>query len=263
MTSYGDSWADIYDSVHTLTEDIPFWVEEALASGGPVLELGCGTGRVAIPIAQAGVAVVGLDNSSYMLRAARSKARKLGLETGLLKFIKGDMRDFSLDGQEFPLAIIPFRSFQLLLSVADQHQALEAIKAHLAPGGRLIFSLFVPGLDLLTRDPSIPMHDYEVAQPDSGHRLMVSLHSQYDTFNQVAAVRTTIQEVDERGAVMRETFRDHQLCYLYRFEAQHLLAACGYEVEEVYGSFDREPLSESSTEMVWVATPSDLSSHPE
>lgn len=255
MSSYGDTWADIYDQVHTITEDIPFWVDEALASGGPVLELACGTGRVAIPIAQAGVHVVGMDSSAAMLKQARAKARRLRLGAERVRLVRGDMRGFSL-AQRFPLAIIPFRSFQLLLSVAEQHQALEAIRAHLSTGGRLVFSLFVPGLDLLTRDTSTPMADYEVAAPMSGHRLLVSLHSQYDTFNQVAAVRTSIQEVDEGGAVVQETFRDHQLRYLYRFEVQHLLGACGYEVVDVYGSFDRDPLSESSTEMIWVATPS-------
>ncbi len=254
MSSYGDAWADTYDRVHTITEDIPFWVEEALASSGPVLELACGTGRVAIPIAQTGVPVVGLDSSAAMLKLARAKARKLGLAREAARFVRGDMRHFLLR-EKYPLAIIPFRSFQLLLSVAEQHQALDAIRAHLEPGGRLIVDLFVPGLDLLTRDPFTPMSDYEVALPLTGHRLMVSLHSQYDTFNQVAAVRTSIQEVDERGAVVGETHRDHQIRYLYRFEVQHLLAACGYDVVEVYGSFDREPLSESSTEMIWVATP--------
>ena len=119
MVSYGDIWADIYDSVHPLTEDIPFWVEEAQASGGPVLELACGTGRVAIPIAQTGVPVVGLDNSSAMLKVARVKARKLRLTTSVLRFTRGDMRNFSLGKQRFPLVIIPFRSFQALLSARN------------------------------------------------------------------------------------------------------------------------------------------------
>ena len=188
MVSYGDIWADIYDSVHTLAEDIPFWVEEAKASGGPVLELACGTGRVAIPIAQAGVPVVGLDNSTQMLKLARAKARRLKLATNVLRFAHGDMRDFSLDGQKFSLAIIPFRSFQLLLSVADQYQALYAIRAHLVPGGRLIVDLFVPGRDLLTRD----LCDYEVADPVTGQRFLVSFQARYDTFNEVAAVRTIV-----------------------------------------------------------------------
>lgn len=255
MTSYGDIWADIYDMVHrTVTEDIPFWVQEAEASGGPVLELGCGTGRVAIPIAQAGVPVVGVDSSAAMLRLARAKARRLKLAQGLLRFIRGDMRDLSLD-QRFPLAIIPFRSFQFLLSVADQCQALEAIRRHLTPGGRLIFSLFVPDLERLTRDPSTPLYDSEVTDPTTGHRLLFWYQNRYDQFNQMVAVRTIIEELDAHGDVVRKTYRDYQLRYLYRFEVQHLLAACGYQVLEVYGSFDREPLAESSGEMVWVATP--------
>ena len=255
MVSYGDIWADVYDSVHTLAEDIPFWVEEAQASGGPVLELACGTGRVAIPIAQAGVPVVGLDNSSAMLKVARAKARRLKLGTDLLRFVRGDMRDFSLGGRRFPLVIIPFRSFQALLSVADQHQALAAIREYLERSGRLIFSLFVPDLGHLARDPAVAVYDHEHMDPATGHRLLVWHQNQYDTFNQVMDARTVIEEVDEHGDMLRRTYRDYQLRYLHRFEVQHLLAVCGYQVMDVYGSFERDPLDESSTEMVWVATP--------
>jgi len=254
MTSYGDTWADLYDRVHDITEDIPFWVQEAQASGGPVLELACGTGRVAIPIAQAGVPVVGLDNSPVMLKQARAKARRLGLGADQLKFVRGDMRDFLL-GQRFPLVIIPFRSFQALLSVADQYQALTAVKAHLKPGGRLIFSLFVPDLNLLIRDPSVPFLDKEIIDSETGHRLLVQHQVRYDNFNQVMDVRHIIEEVDEHGDRGRSTYLDYQVRYLHRFEAQHLLDACGYEVLEVYGGFNREPLDETSTEMVWVAAP--------
>ena len=255
MTSYGDTWADIYDAVHTLTEDIPFWVEEAQASGGPVLELGSGTGRVAIPIAQAGVPVVGLDNSAAMLKVARARARKVGFGADLLRFVKGDMRDLSLGGQKFPLVIIPYRAFQTLLSVADQYQALATMKAHLAPAGRLIIDLFVPELDLLTGDSPALLYSHESTNPATGRRLIIWNETQYDNFDQVIYVRTIIKEVDGDGDVVHETHRDSQLRYLYRFEAQHLLGASGYHVLDVYGSFEREPLSESSTEMVWTATP--------
>lgn len=255
MSSYGDTWADVYDSVHTLTEDIPFWVNESQASGGPILDLGCGTGRVAIPIAQAGIRVVGLDSSAQMLKVARAKARRLRLGTSTLRFVRGDMRSFSLDIR-FPLVIIPFRSFQLLLSVADQCQALAAVKSHLTPGGRLIFSLFVPDLGLLTRDPSTPLYDHEVTDPATGHRLLVWFQDRYDTFNQTINARTIIEELDQRGELTRRVYKDFQMRYLYRFEAHHLLSACGYQVVEAYGSFQREPLEESSTEMVWVARPS-------
>ncbi len=256
MSSYGDIWADIYDMAHSaVTEDIAFWVENAKATAGPVLELGCGTGRVAIPIAQAGVPVVGLDSSAAMLKLARAKTRRLKLGKEVLKFVRGDMRELSL-GQRFPLVIIPFRSFQFLLSVADQCRALDAIRRHLTPGGRLILSLFVPDPERLTRDPSTPLYDGEITDPTTGHRLLFWYQNRYDNFNQMENVRTIMEELDGHGDVVRKTYRDYQIRYLYRFEVQHLLASCGYEVVEVYGGFDREPLDEASTEMIWVATAS-------
>ena len=260
MVSYGDSWADIYDAVHSHLEHVPhlndisFWVEEARASGGPVLELGCGTGRVAIPIAQAGGPIVGLDNSARMLRTARAKARRLELSADLLRFVHGDMRTFRLK-RKFNLVIIPFRSFLLLLSVAEQRQALATIKRHLAPDGRLIFSAFVPDLELLTGDPETPIHDYQVTDPATGHRLAVWHQNRYDNFNQIINARTIIERLDLRGKLISSTWRDYQLRYLNRFEALHLLEASGYRVLDVYGGFDRAPLDESSTEMVWVSTP--------
>lgn len=254
MVSYGDDWAHIYDSVIDLSEDIPFWVAEAQASGGPVLELGSGTGRVAIPIAQAGVSVVGVDSSSEMVKAARAKARKLRLGKDVLSFVKGDMRDISL-GRRFPLAIIPFRAFQFMLSPADQFQALATIKEHLAPGGRVVFSIFVPDLGLLTRDPSTPLYDREIVNAVTRRRVSVWHHNRYDNFSQVIDACTIFEELDERGEVVQKSYHRYQICYLYRFEVQHLLMAAGYRVLEVYGSFDRSPLDETSTEMIWVATP--------
>ncbi len=255
MSSYGDIWADTYDSVHTLTEDIAFWVEEAQGSGGPVLELGCGTGRVALPIAQAGVSLVGLDSSSAMLRVARAKARKLRLGSDLPRFVKGDMRDFSLDGQQFPLIIVPFRSFQLLLSVADQYQALAAIREHLEPAGRVVIDLFVPDLGQTEGDSSMPVPSRERIDSATGHRVLIGDQNTYDPFNQILNVRNIVEELDEGGGLVRKVYKNYQLRYIYRFEMQHLLAASGYDVVDVYGAFDREPLDESSTEMIWVATP--------
>ncbi|HJO81545.1 MAG TPA: class I SAM-dependent methyltransferase, partial [SAR202 cluster bacterium] len=90
-----DPWADVYDAVYSyVRDDIPFYVEEALATGGPVLELGCGTGRVAIPITQAGVEVVGVDYSEAMLAVANRKARQIGVDPAAMNLVHGDMRDF-------------------------------------------------------------------------------------------------------------------------------------------------------------------------
>jgi ubiquinone/menaquinone biosynthesis C-methylase UbiE len=230
-------------------------VEEAKLSGGPVLEMGSGTGRTAIPIAQADIPIVAMDNSPRMLEIAKAKAGNQCLGVDLLKFVKGDMRNFSL-GRLFPLVIIPFRSFLLLLSVPEQYQALEAIKRHLTPYGRLIFNAFVPDPELLSADPSIPIFEREAKDPTTGHRLLVLHQNRYDNFNQIVNARTIIEKLDRQGKVINSTWRDYQLRYLNRFEALHLLEAAGYRVLDIYGGFDRALLDESSTEMIWVATPS-------
>ena len=138
-----DEWAEIYDTVYSyVREDIPFYIEEARRSDGPVLELGCGTGRVTIPIAQSGINIIGLDSSTEMLRKAQDKVQTLPVDTSNISFLHEDMRNFSVD-QEFGLVIIPFRGFLSLLSVADQVDTLAMVKKHLAPGGRLVFNVFI------------------------------------------------------------------------------------------------------------------------
>ena len=142
-----DQWASIYDAVYSyVRDDIPFYVKEALDSGGDVLELGCGTGRVTIPIAQAGINIVGLDFSEAMLDIARSKAEGLPGNSGELSLQLGDMRDFDL-GRQFSLIIIPFRGFLSLLSVEDEISTLREIRRHLLPDGRLV------GREYIARNP--------------------------------------------------------------------------------------------------------------
>jgi ubiquinone/menaquinone biosynthesis C-methylase UbiE len=134
--------------------DVPFYLElarEAAALGQPVLELGCGTGRVTIPIAQAGVEVVGLDNAPAMLNVARRKAAAAALD---VRWVQGDMRSFALD-QRFGLVIIPFRSFLHLLTEADQLNCLACIRKHLLPGGRLALNFFAPKLPAGPEAPAI------------------------------------------------------------------------------------------------------------
>ena len=252
MTPF-DEWADLYDWVYAWKrDDIPFYVEEAKLSGGPVLELGCGTGRVAIRMAQAGVEVVGLDNSAKMLQVARRKARALGPMTGKVTWVRGDMRRFSLD-QKFSLVIIPYRGFLSILSVEEQRRCLEGIKAHLLPGGKLVFDIFVPDLQTLTEGTAALVHSWDVSHPETGHRLVVWDQSRFDNHNQVINVRMIIEELNGAGEMVRKLYRDFQLRYIHRYEAQHLLELCGFHVLDIFGDFERQPLDEASDDMVWVA----------
>ena len=254
MTSY-DGWADVYDSIYAyVREDIPFYVEEAARSGGPVLELGCGTGRVTLPIAKSGVDIIGLDNSEGMLEIARSKARLIETGQGKIDLRSGDMRDFSL-GQTFPLAIIPFRGFLALLSVEDQVRCLTNIRENLEPDGRLIFNIFVPDPQMLVEDEDAAFHLRDVTDPETGRTFVLWQQTGVDTFNQVLSVRLIVDEIDRDGTVSKRFYCDYQIRYAHRIEVLHLLERCGYEVVDLYGDFDYSPFDEESGEMVWVAKP--------
>ena len=251
MSQY-DQWAAIYDSVYAyVRDDIPFYVEEARRSGGPVLELGCGTARVAIPIARTGIDIVGIDSSPAMLEVARLKVDGARL-ADRLRLVEADMRDFSLD-ERFSLAIIPFRGFLSLLSVEDQMLTLGNIKRHLAPGGRLAFNIFVPDLNMLVQEGDVAYHFRDVTDAATGKRLVVWHQSAYDNYNQIIDTRVIVDELGLDGVVDRRLYRDFRLRYSHRWEVQHLLRVCGYEVEELFGDFDRSPFGEASTEMVWIA----------
>ncbi len=252
MTSY-DDWADVYDSIYAyVREDIPFYVQEAARSGGTVLELGCGTGRVTIPIAQAGVDIVGLDNSEGMLQRARSKIHDLDPGHGNIDLQFGDMREFSLD-RKFPLIIVPFRGFLSLLSVEDQVTCLTNVRSHLEPDGRLIFNVFVPDPQMLVEDEDAAFHLRDVTNPDTGRTSIVWQQTRVDNHNQVLSVRLIVDETDQHGKVGNRFYRDYQIRYAYRFEILHLLERCGFEVVDLYGDFVGTPFDDDSGEMVWVA----------
>ncbi|MFO8036659.1 MAG: class I SAM-dependent methyltransferase [Anaerolineales bacterium] len=146
--------AEIYDHIPPYHNhpDIDFYLEVARELGGPVLELGCGTGRICMPIARAGVDIVGLDLSEHMLDTCRGKLSKephAGQDR--VRLIRDDMQDFNLD-QDFSLVITPFRSFQHLLTVEDQLACLDSVRRHLAEGGTSILDIFNPAIDRLTED---------------------------------------------------------------------------------------------------------------
>ena len=264
-----DRWAEIYDSVYSyVVEDIPFYVQEARSSGGRVLELGCGTGRVALPIAQAGVDIVGLDFSTAMLVQARRKISNAERLSGSLVLIEGDMRDFSLKGERgngepesevlgrdepFSLVIIPFRGFLSLLTVGDQVRCLINIKRHLRPGGKLILSMFVPDPSMLVQEGDVPYHFRDVTDPGTGRQFVLWQQNRYDNYGQIINTRTIIEELDDEGAVRERKYRDFQLRYIHRWEMHHLLRMCGFEVLDLFGDFSRSDFDDTSTEMIWVA----------
>src|SRR5215469_6205132 len=181
--------ADLYDYVvpyHGRT-DIDFYVEAAKEAGGPVLEIGCGTGRILIPTARAGIEITGLDVSSQMLAICRNRLESEAEDVqSRVQLVEKDMRDFRLS-QKFALVTTPFRPFQHLLTVQDQRACLASIRRHLAADGLLILDLFNPSLELLANSPIEEETDEEpeFATPDGRRVIRRQKKVAEDRFNQV------------------------------------------------------------------------------
>ena len=226
-----DAIAELYDPwSRSVVEDVSFYVDEARASGGPVVELGVGTGRIAVPTAAAGIRVIGIDSSRRMLQQFAERARLAGVAY-LLDLRVGDLRDPPVH-EPVPLVTCPFRSYLHLDNDGERLAALQAARRVLAPGGRLVFDVFAPGDDdiaethgrWLEREPGI----YERAEWDAAARALT---------------------LAVRGPSGSSTMR---LAWLAPQEWRRLLERAGFTVEACYGWFDRRPYA-GGEDTVWVA----------
>jgi ubiquinone/menaquinone biosynthesis C-methylase UbiE len=223
-----------YDGVYSIDRtpsgDADFYRDLARESGGPVLELGCGTGRVLLPIAREGIECVGLDASPEMLSIFRDKAPPPNLT-----LVEGRMQSFDLGARRFALITCPFRAFSHLLDVADQLEALARIRHHLAPGGAFAFDLFDPRFDRLaapfeeeTLRATFQHEGHEVRRWDSSTR---------DHTRQILTVHFRF----EGGPPEMTGTADLQLRWFNRYELEHLLHRAGFTDVTFYGHFDRRP----------------------
>jgi SAM-dependent methyltransferase len=256
----GEFYAQTYDaSVPDWPGEIDFYRALAAplrASGGKLLEVACGTGRVAIRLARDGIAVVGLDVSAAMIEVAAEKSADLRSA----RWIVADMRTFELS-ERFDLAIIPGHSFQHLNNPGDQVACLECIKRHLNPGGSLVVHLDhvnvenVRWLADLTGDRRGVFEAAEVVpHPLSGNQVRASRAWWFEPATQSATVQTVWEELDADGhGLSRVEKAPVRLHCVFRFEMEHLLARTGFEVEAVYGDFFKHELQDDSPDMVWVA----------
>jgi ubiquinone/menaquinone biosynthesis C-methylase UbiE len=243
------AWPEYYDWTSTgLDRDITYYTELARQSGGPVLELGCGTGRISLAIAGQRIPVVGLDASPAMLARARQKAEEMGLSE-FVRWVEGDMSRFELE-ERFPLIIIPYRSFLHLLTVREQIETLKRVRKHLTDDGLFAFNVFVPHVrDLVEMDG---VYSFRGSFPVPGTRETVELYdlTEYDHFYQLARVTRYIERFDENGRSLERIKGTFHLRYIYPSELNHLLTLCGFKVVQRYGSFHRSPFDARSQELI-------------
>lgn len=252
-----DAFASVYDFEYDeLIDDIPFYCNLAADGGGPALELGAGTGRVLIPVAQAGVEVVGLDQSPAMLAVAREKVAGLPPDVqARITLGEGDMRSFDLGADRFALVYIPFRAFLHMLTVEDQLAALAAIRRSLRPGGRLALAFFDPLLDVIaarkTARATTPFIERTTPLLD-GARVVQWAAPRYDPVRQILEAEFIYDRLDGDGRLVERVQRHLTLRWVYRYEAEHLFARAGFEIEALYGGFDGRPFESEGDEQVWV-----------
>ena len=249
--------AELYDYVVPYRErqDVGFFVEAAKKSGGPVLELGCGTGRVLIPTAQAGVEITGLDLSPDMLEICRKNLKAEPQEVqARVRLVEGDMRRFEL-AQKFGLVTLPFRPFQHLTTVEEQLACLGCIHNALAEGGQMILDIFNPSLESLTRTNfgEEMSEEPEFSLPDGRKVIRRHMVTSRDVPNQVNYVEL-IYYVSHPDGQKERLVQAFPMRYLFRFEAEHLLARAGFEVEQLYSDYNKIPYgAKYPGELIFVA----------
>jgi SAM-dependent methyltransferase len=238
----GSLFVEAYDAFYSssrpqIAYDVAFYERVAREVGGPVLELACGTGRIALPLAKAGLHVTGVDRSEAMLAIARSKLAALPASVQeRLILVNQDMSALDL-GQRFGFVLVPFRSFQALLTIDLQRKSLEAIRRHLEPAGRLALHLFDPRLDWLI-DSHIALPGLSGTHPKTGRRYLGEiLRTNFDHLNQVRRDLWRYAEIGSNGEVLAEDTREMALRWTYRWELHHLLNLCGLAVEVEYSDF--------------------------
>lgn len=254
---YQDELAQLYDvAVPDWPEEIAFYLrlaQRAKPDELSVLELACGTGRVAIQLAEAGIHVLGIDLSNEMLDLARAKSRHLPT----VRWAQADMRSLNLD-EKFGLALIPAYSFQLLLTKQDQAACLDRLSRHLSPGARLVLHLEHHDPDWLA---SLPVNDFtpfqpagETIHPTTHELIRVSYAWSHFPSEQSLAVMIRYETIDASGESCSHTDRGPLRMYCTTLSHQEqLLTHAGFETEMVCSDFTESPFAGDTDEMIWIA----------
>lgn len=247
---YGQATARFYDAAYDRSaqldgRDVAFYRALAHEGAGPVLELGCGTGRVLLEIAQLGFPCTGLDASQHMLARLRAKSTFPNL-----RLVKAPMQAFELAGERFGLIYSAFRAFQHLYTVEDQLACLACVRRHLAPGGRFAFDVFAPRLArmALLEEPEAVDLRFEL----EGESVVRYAAVTRDPVAQMLSVRFRYERSRD-GRVVGNEHASFRMRWFWRYELEHLLARAGFVEVAIHGDFDRTPISADSPAFVVVA----------
>jgi SAM-dependent methyltransferase len=231
-----------YDRQEAPGEDVPFYVEAAKKARGRVLELCCGTGRIAIPIAEAGIEVVGLDISKAMLATAKKKAAKKSVG---IRWVEGDCRSFSL-GMKFDLIFMAYNSLHHIHTRESAEALFACVKKHLTAKGKFIIDVFNPSLAHLTRNPDnrYPVCKYE--NPDGKGNIIIDENNVYDDATQINKIKWHFFIGESREKVVKEL---NMRCFFPQ-ELDLLLHYNGFKIVQKHGDFAKGPFTSGSKKQV-------------
>ncbi len=225
-------------------DDIPFYLGQIRRFGHPVLELGCGTGRVTIPLAQRGIQITGLDISRGMLSRAKEKAAAAGVD---VEWIEADCRNFELV-KRFKTILFPYNAIAHLHDFESIQSCFSCAKRHLSARGRFIVDIFNPCLAVLTRVQGKRYKVAEYPDPDGRGTVVITETNVYDAVSQINRI-TWYFKIGKRREEIQKALN---MRIFYPQELDALLYYNGFVLEEKIGNYDGAPFTAASPKQLCV-----------
>lgn len=255
MSQFYASIARYYDAENTdKNDDIPFYLELAQeAEGAPIVDIGCGTGRVMFPLARAGYDVYGIDNEPAMLDRGRNLLAQEPSLKDNVHFHLGDAKTYTMP-VKFGLTLVPYNGLMHFLDQESQIAVLKNLRSWTRDDGLLVLDLPNAGDVYATEDTDSIIFERTFMEPETGHLVMQQSVSTLDRTMQLLRVTWIYDEIAGDGSLKR-TFAPHTLYYFFYSEIKLLLELTGWELEAVYGDLDGSDFEDGAPRMVILARP--------
>lgn len=251
-----DLIAPYYDLTHAqLTADLGLVLSLANQAGGKILELGCGTGRLLLPLARAGYTVTGLDSSEAMLALARQKlVQENAVVRGRVTLVSGDMTDLSACGRDFSLVIIPYNTF-MHLAPSQTDRTLRQIKQCLTPAGQLFIDLINPYAVAQTPNDHLLTLEHCFTNPANGHTVLQFARNHLDEAQQILHITWIYDTTPPGGGDIHRIIVPVAYHYFFPHQLEMQLSAAGFHITEWFGNYRQQPLTEESDRLLLLAIP--------
>lgn len=248
--------APYYDQIHaSFTEDVGLVLALVGRVGGPVLELGCGSGRLLLPLARAGHQVTGLDNSPVMLALARERlAREPAGVQQRVTLLEGDMMAFDRPGEQYRLVVAACNTF-MHLTPPQMVQSLRSVRRSLAAEGRLLLDMANPFIMAAMENDNLLTLEHHFVDETAGQQVLVMAHNRLDEEAQVLRVTWLFDVSPVGGGPVQRTIATSDYYYLYPHEVELRLAEAGFALEALYGDYEQQAFGEESGRLIVLARP--------